>query len=90
MAKINTIITKEGDTAAGITAAFYGSSKYIVDVLAANPDLNLYPLLLPAGLKNCNACRRHCRSCCYQNNKPMGLKKTSCNPIKPPLPSTPP
>lgn len=51
MAKINTIITKEGDTAAGITAAFYGSSKYIVDVLAANPDLNLYPLLLPAGLK---------------------------------------
>lgn len=51
MAKINTIITKEGDTAAGITAAFYGSSKYIVDVLAANPDLNLYPLLLPAGLE---------------------------------------
>ena len=51
MAKINTIITKEGDTAAGITAAFYGSSKYIVDVLAANPDLNLYPLVLPAGLK---------------------------------------
>ncbi|MBF1278931.1 MAG: tail protein X [Neisseria lactamica] len=51
MAKINTIITKEGDTAAGITAAFYGSSKYIVDVLAANPELNLYPLLLPAGLK---------------------------------------
>ena len=51
MAKINTIITKEGDTAAGITAAFYGSSKYIIDVLAANPDLNLYPLLLPAGLK---------------------------------------
>lgn len=51
MAKINTIITKEGDTAAGITAAFYGSSKYIVDVLTANPDLNLYPLLLPAGLK---------------------------------------
>lgn len=51
MAKINTIITKEGDTAAGITAAFYGSSKYIVDVLAANPDLNLYPLLLLAGLK---------------------------------------
>nr|WP_315115006.1 tail protein X [uncultured Neisseria sp.] len=51
MAKINTIITKEGDTAAGITAAFYGSSKYIVDVLAANPELSLYPLLLPAGLK---------------------------------------
>jgi phage tail protein X len=51
MAKINTIITKEGDTAAGITAAFYGSSKYIVDVLAANPEVNLYPLLLPAGLK---------------------------------------
>ncbi|MRN37193.1 phage tail protein [Neisseria sp. N95_16] len=51
MAKINTITTKEGDTVASLTAAFYGSSRHVVQVLQANPDLSLYPVLLPAGLK---------------------------------------
>lgn len=51
MAKINTVISKAGDTAASISAAFYGSSKHTAAVLAANPELSLHPLRLPAGLK---------------------------------------
>ncbi|WP_373746206.1 tail protein X [Neisseria dentiae] len=51
MAAVNTVITKEGDTAAALTAAFYGSSRHVVRVLEANPALCRHPLRLPAGLK---------------------------------------